>query len=103
MHNRLKKFQNDYERQRWGPVRIIKNWDLLLVEQGLALYLWRGHYPSYGYDLARDFCGHYDARFGTTLNGPSRERLVEIVEFVKAGDGINRAYESDTSYERDLL
>jgi hypothetical protein len=40
LHDRLQTFQNEYKNQQWGPVRIIHNWDLLLVEQALAICLW---------------------------------------------------------------
>ena len=32
LYSRLREFQNEYQRQRWGQVRIIKNWNLLLIE-----------------------------------------------------------------------
>ena len=82
LHNRLRAFQNEYDKQQWGQVRIINNWNLFLVEQGLALYLWHADNPGYGYDLARDYCKHYDSRYGDGLNGPSRTKLLEIVRFM---------------------
>ncbi len=82
LHRRLVAFQNTHRHQQWGPVRIIRNWDLLLVEQGLDLYLGQKRAPTDGYRLAADDCQHYDPRFGTNLNGPSRERLVALLGFV---------------------
>ncbi len=82
LHNRLRAFQNEYDKQRWGPVRIVNNRNLLLVEQGLALYLWHGDKPGYGYDLARDYCKHYDPRYCDDLNGHSRAKILEIVRFL---------------------
>ena len=79
-------FQNTHEHQRWGPVRIIQNWDLLLVEEGLDLYLGQRRSPTDGYRLAADDCKHYEPRFGTDLNGPSRERLVALLGFVATVD-----------------
>ena len=82
LHNRLRAFQNEYDKQQWGPVRIINNWNLLLVEEGLAIYLWHADKPGYGYDLARDYCKHYDSRYGVGLNGPSRTKILETVRFM---------------------
>jgi hypothetical protein len=31
LHGRLRDFQNEYQNQRWGPVRIVHNWNLMLV------------------------------------------------------------------------
>lgn len=82
LHDRLRDFQNQHEKQQWGPVRIIHNWNLLLVEEGLSLYLWHDQSPSHGYKLAADYCQHYDPRYGKSLNGPSRTKLNEIVRFM---------------------
>ncbi len=82
LHHRLRAFQDTYQRQQWGPVRVIANQDLLLVEEGLALYLGPQRTPTAGYRLAADDCKHYDSRFGTDLNGPSRERLLALLGYV---------------------
>lgn len=82
LHDRLRDYQNEYKNQRWGPVRIIHNWNLLLVEEALSVYLWHGQSPSHGYKLVADYCRHYDPRYGESLNGPSRTKIVEIVRFM---------------------
>jgi hypothetical protein len=83
LHARLRAYQNTYQRQRWGPVRVVENWDLLLLEGGLAIYLWHQNSPSDGYRLAVKYCEHYDPRYGQDLNGPSRDRLAEIMHFIQ--------------------
>ena len=60
----------------------IKNWNLYLVEEGLRLYLGNRVSPSNGYKLAADYCQHYDPKYGTSLNGPSRTKVEEILHFV---------------------
>ncbi len=82
LHNRLRDFQDEYQNQQWGPVRIVHHWNLMLVEEGLAIYLWRHDSPAYGYKLAVDYCQHYDPRYGNGLNGPSRTKLEEMVRFM---------------------
>jgi hypothetical protein len=79
---RLEDFQDEHKNQNWGPVRIVHDWNLLLVEAGLALYLRHDDSPSQGYKLAADFCQHYDPRYGNGLNGPSAARIKEIVGFI---------------------
>ena len=69
-------------------MRIIHCWPLLLVEEGLALYLGIGDSPAAGYKLAADFCQHYDSRFGNCLNGPSRTKVMEIVQFMFTTEAI---------------
>jgi hypothetical protein len=82
LHDRTRDFQYEFEHQQWGAVRIIHCWPLLLVEQGLALYLGAANSPSDGYKLAADFCQHYDSRHGNSLSGPSRTKITEIVRFM---------------------
>jgi hypothetical protein len=82
LHDRLQTFQNEYKNQEWGPVRIIHNWDLLLVEQALAICVWYSDSPAHGYKLAADYCQHYDSRHGNGLNGPSRTKIEEMARFV---------------------
>ncbi len=82
LRRRLRQFQNEHKKHQWGPVRIIKNWNLLLVEQGLEIYLWHTDSPARGYKLAADYCQHYDFRYGNGLNGPSRKKIEEIVRFM---------------------
>ena len=82
LHTRAKTAQNEFENQQWGPVRIVRCWPLLLVEEGLAIYLWHADSPSRGYKLAADWVQNYDPRYGNGLNGPSRGKLDELVRFM---------------------
>jgi hypothetical protein len=82
LHDHLRDFQDEYQDQRWARVRIIHNWNLMLVEHGLAICLWHLDSPTHGYKLAADYCQHYDPRYGNGLNGPSRTKIAEIVRFM---------------------
>jgi hypothetical protein len=84
LHNRLRDFQNEYRNQQWARIRIINNWDLLLVEEALAILLWYSHLPTYGYKLAADYAQYFDSRYGNGLNGPSRAKIVQMIRFVEA-------------------
>ena len=82
LHARLRDFQHEYRNQQWGPVRIVHNWNLLLLEEALGICLWHTDSPSHGYKLAADYCRHYDSRYGNSLNGPSCTKIKEIVRFM---------------------
>jgi hypothetical protein len=84
LHGRLQMFQNEFKNQQWGPVRIVHNWDLMLVEQALAVYLWHPDSLAHGYKLAADYCQRYYSHYGNGLNGPSRTKIEEIVRFMYA-------------------
>ncbi len=55
LEHRLWQFQHDYKPIPFGSCRIIKNWNLYLVEEGLRLYLGNRVSPSNGYKLAADY------------------------------------------------
>lgn len=82
LYRRLRAFQNTYQRIHSVPVRIIMKWDLMLIEEGLALYLGLKCQPYDGYRLALDDCRNNNSQYGTDLNGPSREKLVALLGFV---------------------
>src|SRR3990172_12170409 len=82
LHDRARKFQNEFQKQQWGPVRIIHCWALLLVEEGLALHAGLDRHPSDGYKLAADWAQHYDSRHGNGLNGPSQAKLQKLRRFM---------------------
>jgi hypothetical protein len=84
LHDRLHTYQSTHRRLQWGTVRVITDPNLLLIEEALAVYLWYATTPSLGYKLAAAYCEHYDPRYGPGLNGPSRDRLQELIAFVRA-------------------
>jgi hypothetical protein len=88
LRERLYAFQSEYQNQRWGRVRIIRHWNLLLVEKGLDLVLRPHAAPTDGYKLAADYCQNYDPRYGNALNGPSRGRVMEIVRFMFTAEAL---------------
>lgn len=93
LHHRLRSFQDEYRQQQWGPVRILVNWNLMLVEHGLATHLWHTDRPADGYKLAAEYCENYDPRYGNGLNGPSRTRIEEIARFVFAVEALEEGPE----------
>jgi hypothetical protein len=84
LHDRLHTYQSTHRRLQWGTVRVVTDPNLLLIEEALAVYLWYATTPSLGYKLAAAYCEHYDPRYGPGLNGPSRDRLQELIAFVRA-------------------
>ena len=82
LHTRARAAQTEFKEQPSGTVRVIQCWPLLLVEQGLAIYLWHAESPAEGCKLAADWAQSYDSRYGNGLNGPSRGKLNELVRFM---------------------
>ena len=82
LHQRLVAFQNEQRNVAWGAVRVIHNWNLMLIEHGLALYLARDPAPTAGYKLVANYCENYDPRYGNGPNGPSSTKILEIVRWM---------------------
>ena len=82
----LRKFQSEQKKLEWASVRIIRDRNLFLVESALQVCLGLGYggTPTEGYRLASNYCEHYDPRYGNCLNGPSRGRIEDIINFVLA-------------------
>lgn len=71
---RLRAFQDEYRSDRWGKIRVVRHWQLVLVEKGLAIAVAARPHPSDGYKLAADYCQNYDPRYGNTLNGSLQDQ-----------------------------
>jgi hypothetical protein len=82
LHMSLHAFQNEQRNIPWGAVRIIRDHNLFLIECGLQIYLGHRDTPTEGYRLAANYCENYDLRYGNSLNGPSRRRIEEIIDFI---------------------
>jgi hypothetical protein len=80
---KLRELQNEYKKLQWGPVRIVFNLNLFLIEEGLRIYLQDAKSPSEGYRLAVNYCENYDSKYGNDLNGPSISRITEISCFIR--------------------
>lgn len=73
--------QNKYEHQRWGAVRIVQCWELLIVETALECVLHHWHSSVLGYQVARKYAERYDSRYGSGLIPKSAPMVEEIAEF----------------------
>jgi hypothetical protein len=83
LYRRLRLFQSDYKRIHSTPMRMIKNWNLMLTEEGLALYLGIKRTPYDGYHLAVNRCKHYSPSHGEALDRHSQVELTALLDFVK--------------------
>lgn len=92
LFQRLQAFQNQRRPvASGGTAREIHNRSLFLIEEGLGLCLGRRITASAGYQLAADYCKHYDPRFGTSLSGPSLAKVEDIARFVAETEALEAA------------
>jgi hypothetical protein len=82
LRKEIKDYQNIIEKKKWSDIRIIQNWDILLIEESISCFV---HFdrPEMGYQLAKSFTEKYNARFGTGLLPESLECLKEINSYWK--------------------
>lgn len=88
LHGQLQAFQSECRQHQWGPVRMIHDWNLMLLEQALEICLWHTDSPPRGYKLAADYCQHFDSIYGNGLDGPSRAKIKVIVRFLLAFEAL---------------
>ncbi|MCP4540482.1 MAG: hypothetical protein GY832_25370 [Chloroflexi bacterium] len=79
------KVQNEYKRQKWGPVRLIRSWDLLVVEKALRCFVSPDDASCWAYHAARRYAERYNPHFGTGLIPASAPLLEDIVQFWHSG------------------
>jgi len=91
LQERASAFHCEYSEQRWGRVRVIHCWPLLLVEEGLAIHLGMAKSTSEGYKLAVDWIQNFDALAGNGLNGPSVDRIKELMQFMAEVEAMEKA------------
>jgi hypothetical protein len=74
--------QNEYENIKWGAVRLVNDWDLLLFEYALHCLL---HPPDeagyWAYQVARHYAERYQSSQGTGLVSSSIPLLQDIADF----------------------
>lgn len=74
--------QNEYRRVYGGPVRVITDNDLLLVEYALRTVLADEHSaPQWSYQTARCYAERYDSSHGTGLTPASASLVQDIADF----------------------
>ncbi len=79
----IKELQNEHEKQRWGPVRLIESPETLIVEKALECVLSPENSSHCGYHVGREYAERYDPRYGTGLIPESAPLVEDIVNFWK--------------------
>ncbi|HVX15997.1 MAG TPA: hypothetical protein VHC22_32735 [Pirellulales bacterium] len=82
LYDRLREFHKENERLRRGPLHIVRNRNLLVIEKALTIMLDHAPKPNDGYRLAADYCRHDDPHYAERLSGPSETKILEIVRFM---------------------
>jgi hypothetical protein len=77
----LESVNNEYESIPYGMVRIIRDKNVLIVEDAVRCVLSAYSAPSQAYHLARDYAERYDPRNGTGLIPDSAPLVMDIVDF----------------------
>jgi hypothetical protein len=86
---RIRDEQNEYENIKWGAVRLVRDWELLLFEYALRCLLGPPREAgSWAYQAARHYAERYDPRHGTGLIPESAPLVQDIADFWAAFFGI---------------
>ena len=79
--HKIQELQNEYDNQRWGPVRIIESNEALLVEYALRCIMSPSDSSYWSYLVAREYAERYDPSYGTGLIPESAPMVKEIADF----------------------
>jgi hypothetical protein len=86
LHIRITEEQNEYKSSRWGAIRSIHDWDLLLIEYAIEGVLRPPHEAEYwAYQTARHYAERYDSRHPDGLVRASAPLVQDIVDFWTQG------------------
>jgi len=89
---RMRSEQNEYQRIKWGPVRLIRDADLLLFEYALHCLLGTAHEAGHwAYHTARCYTERYDSNNGTGLIPSSAPLVQDIADFWLGEFGLDSA------------
>jgi hypothetical protein len=78
----MRQQQNEYQNIKWGAVRLINDWELLLFEHALnCLVTPARQAPYWAYQTARHYAERYNPSEGTGLISSSVPLVQDIVDF----------------------
>lgn len=77
LNHKIKNYQSKIDRKKWTDVRIIKNWDIFIIEEAISCFI-HSDFPEMGYKLAKYYTEKYNSSFGTGLIPESLVYLQEI-------------------------
>lgn len=78
---RMREEQNEYKQISWGAVRLVDDWDLLLVEYAVQCLLRPYESPHWAYQTARHYAERYNSRYPEGLIPQSAPLVQDIAEF----------------------
>ncbi len=89
---RIRDEQNEYKRIKWGAVRIIRDWDLLMFESALHCLLDQSQEAGgWAYQMVRDYAERSDSYHSGGLTPSSVPLLQDIVDFSRDTFGLDGA------------
>src|SRR5438132_397361 len=78
---RMRLEQNEYKQVPFAAVRLIQDWDLLLIEKAVACVLHPNESPRWAYELARDYAERSSSQYPNGLTPASAPLVQDIIEF----------------------
>jgi hypothetical protein len=87
----MREQQDEYQNIKWGAVRLIDDWELLLFEYAVRCLLNPPHEAGYwAYQTARHYAERYDSRYGTGLIPATAPLMQDIADFWLQEFGLDR-------------
>jgi hypothetical protein len=99
---RMQAEQDEHRSVPFGAVRLIRDWELLIVENAARCLLNPRESGQWAYRVARDYAERYDGSHGTGLTPESAPPLEDILAFWTWELGLDRDTPAAPSGEKDM-
>ena len=86
----MRQEQNEYENIPFGAVRLVRDWDLLLIEYAVQCLLRPDESPYWAYQMARHYAERSSSRYAHGLIPDSAPLVQDIADYWAGEAGIGR-------------
>jgi DNA-binding MarR family transcriptional regulator len=86
----MRQEQNEYQKIPFGAVRLVRDWDLLLIEEAVQCILRPNEAPFWAYQIARDYAERSSSRYANGLIPESAPLVQDIADYWVGEAGIDR-------------
>jgi hypothetical protein len=86
----MRREQNEYQNIPFGAVRLVRDWDLLLIEEAVQCILRPDGAPYWAYQIARDYAERSSSRYAHGLTPDSAPLVQDIADYWAGEAGIDR-------------
>ena len=89
LFGKMRQEQNEHKKIPFGTLRLIRDWDLLLIEHAVQCVRQPNQSPYWAYQTARNYAERYSSKYGNGLIPDSAPLVQDIADFWAGEAGID--------------